>query len=161
MLTSIQCVFSWTFSDARGLGLLFMVCACAVGLRENRLTWMRGTWGLFWRSAHGPTIPFTWLRRAKAWANLRMRLTTTQLRGLPINASVLFPMGSREFLWPNMDIATSLGSRVSNAAFWLADTKFAALWLVTDYCSLHYYCPLHLTERSVEFKRYTTLTAST
>ena len=38
MLTSIQCVFSWTFSDARGLGLLFMVCACAVGLRENRLT---------------------------------------------------------------------------------------------------------------------------
>ena len=68
MLTSIQCVFSWTFSDARGLGLLFMVCACVVGLRENRLIRMRGTWGLFWRSAHGPTTPFTWLRRAKPLA---------------------------------------------------------------------------------------------
>jgi len=27
---------------------------------------MRGPWGVFWRSAHVPTIPFTWLRRAKA-----------------------------------------------------------------------------------------------
>ena len=58
--------FSWTSGDARGLGLLFMVCACAVGLRGNRLTGMRGTWGVVWRSAHVPTIPFTWLRRAKA-----------------------------------------------------------------------------------------------
>ena len=62
LLTSIQC-FSWTFSDARGLGLLFKACACVVGLRENRLTRMRGTWGLFGRSAHEPTTPFTWLRR--------------------------------------------------------------------------------------------------
>ena len=60
-----QCVFL-DFWDARGLGLLFMVCACAVGLRGNRLTGMRGTWGVVWRSAHVPTIPFTWLRRAKA-----------------------------------------------------------------------------------------------
>ena len=58
--------FSWTSGDARGLGLLFMVCACAVGLRGNVLIGMRGTWGLFWRSAHVSTIPFTWLRRAKA-----------------------------------------------------------------------------------------------
>ena len=29
--------FSWTSGDARGLGLLFMVCACAVGLRGNVL----------------------------------------------------------------------------------------------------------------------------
>ena len=67
MLTSIECVFL-DFWDARGLGLLFMVCACAVGRRGNRLTGMRGTWGVVWRSAHVPTIPFTWLRRAKAWA---------------------------------------------------------------------------------------------
>ena len=58
--------FSWTFGDARGLGLLFMVCASAVGLRGNVLIGMRGTWGVVWRSAHVPTIPFTWLRRAKA-----------------------------------------------------------------------------------------------
>ena len=44
-----------------------MVCACAVGLRGNRLTGTRGTWGVVWRSAHVPTIPFTWLRRANAW----------------------------------------------------------------------------------------------
>ena len=66
MLTSIECVFL-DFWDARGLGLLFAVCACAVGLRGNRLTGMRGTWGVVWRSAHVPTIPFTWLRRANAW----------------------------------------------------------------------------------------------
>ena len=65
MLTSIQCVFL-DFWDVRGLGLLFVVCACAVGLRRNRLTGMRGTWGVVWRSAHVPTIPFTWLRRANA-----------------------------------------------------------------------------------------------
>ena len=66
MLTSIECVFL-DFWDARGLGLLFVVCACAVGLRGNRLPGMRGTWGVVWRSAHVPTIPFTWLRRANAW----------------------------------------------------------------------------------------------
>ena len=66
ILTSIQCVFSWTSGDARGLGLLFMVCARAVGLRGNVLIGMRGTWGVVWRSAHLPTVPFTWLRRAKA-----------------------------------------------------------------------------------------------
>ena len=58
--------FSWTSGDARGLGLLFMVCACAVGLGGNVLIGMRGTWGVVWRSAHVLTIPFTWLRRAKA-----------------------------------------------------------------------------------------------
>ena len=67
MLTSIERVFL-DFGDARGLGLLFVVCACAVGLRGNRLTGMRGVWGDHWRSAHVPTIPFTWLRRVNAWA---------------------------------------------------------------------------------------------
>ena len=66
MLTSIECVFL-DFWDARGLGLLFMVCACAVGVRKNRLTGTRETWGVVWRSAHVPTNPFTWLRRANAW----------------------------------------------------------------------------------------------
>ena len=66
MLTSIERVFL-DFGDARGLGLLFVVCACAVGLRGNRLIGTRGTWGVVWRSAHVPTIPFTWLRRANAW----------------------------------------------------------------------------------------------
>ena len=77
-------VFFLDFWDARGLGLLFMVCACAVGLRGNRLTGMRGTWGVVWRSAHVPTIPFTWLRRAS------------------LCARVLYPMGSREQPWPYM-----------------------------------------------------------
>ena len=58
--------FSWTSGDARGLGLLLMVCACAVGLRGNVLIGMRATWGVVWWSAHVPTIPFTWLCRAKA-----------------------------------------------------------------------------------------------
>ena len=67
MLTSIERVVL-DFWDARGLGLLFVVCACAVGLCGNGLPGMRGTWGDNWRSAHVPTIPFTWLRRANAWA---------------------------------------------------------------------------------------------
>ena len=66
MSTSIECVFL-DFWDARGLGLLFMVCACAVALCENRLAGMRGTWGVVWRSAHVSTNPFTWLRRANVW----------------------------------------------------------------------------------------------
>ena len=84
--------FSWTSGDARGLGLLFMVCACVVGLRENRLTWMRGTWGLFWWSAHVSTIPFTWLRRAKAWGRTVHASHHHATRGLPINVYVLYPM---------------------------------------------------------------------
>ena len=59
--------FSWLLG-CEGSGAIFVVCACAVGLRGNRLTGMRGTWGVVWRSAHVPTIPFTWLRRAIAWA---------------------------------------------------------------------------------------------
>ena len=59
--------FSWLLG-CEGSGAIFMVRACAVGLRGNRLIGMRGTWGVVWRSAHVPTIPFTWLRRANAWA---------------------------------------------------------------------------------------------
>ena len=57
--------FSWLLG-CEGSGAIFVVCACAVGLRGNGLTGMRGTWGVVWRSAHVPTIPFTWLRRANA-----------------------------------------------------------------------------------------------
>ena len=42
-----------------GSGAIFMVCACAVGLCGNGLPGMRGTWGVVWRSAHVPSIPFT------------------------------------------------------------------------------------------------------
>ena len=59
-------MFFLTSGDARGLGLVLSVCACAVGLGGNVLIGMRGTWGVVWRSAHVSTIPFTWLRRAKA-----------------------------------------------------------------------------------------------
>ena len=58
--------FSWLLG-CEGSGAIFMVCACAVGLCGNGLPGMRGTWGVVWRSAHVPTIPFTWLRRANAW----------------------------------------------------------------------------------------------
>ena len=102
--SKILCVFL-DFGDARGLGLLFMTCACAVGLREHRFTSMRGTWGVVWWTAHVPTISFTWLRRANAWTPLRMR-STTRLFSLKLCqtcrfnylcASVLYCMGSREF----------------------------------------------------------------
>ena len=84
--------FSWTSGDARGLGLLFMVCACAVGLGGNVLIGMRGTWGVVWRSAHVPTIPFTWLRRAKALGPTAHASNHHATRGLPMNAYVLYPM---------------------------------------------------------------------
>ena len=103
MLTSIECVFL-DFWDARGLGLLFVVCACAVGLRGNGLTGMRGTWGVVWRSAHVPTIPFTWLRRANAWAptahasNYQALLSIKLCKQCGFNSCVrvfFIPMGSR------------------------------------------------------------------
>ena len=103
ILTSIQCVFL-DFWDARGLGLLFVVCACAVGLPGNRLTGMRGTWGVVWRSAHVPTIPFTWLRRANAWAptahasNYQALLSIKLCEECRFNSCVrvfFIPMGSR------------------------------------------------------------------
>ena len=84
--------FSLTSGDARGLGLLLTVCACAVGLRGNALIWMRGTWGVFWRSAHVPTIPFTWLRRAKALGQTAHASNHHATRCLPMNAYVLYPM---------------------------------------------------------------------
>ena len=95
LLTTVECVFL-DFWDARGLGLLFVVCACAVGLRGNGLTGMRGTWGVVWRSAHVPTIPFTWLRRAKALGPTAHASYHHATRGLPMNAYVLYPMRSRE-----------------------------------------------------------------
>ena len=102
MLISIECVFL-DFWDARGLGLLFVVCACAVGLRGNRLTGMRGTWGVVWRSAHVPMIPFTWLRRANAWAltthasNYQALLSTKLCKECGFNSCVrvLYSYGSR------------------------------------------------------------------
>ena len=51
-------------------------------------------------------------------------------RGLPMNACVHYPMGSRGFSWPYMGIVTSIGSPDLNARFWLVDKIFAALWLV-------------------------------
>ena len=84
--------FSWTSGDARGLGLLFMVCTCVIGLRGNMLTWMRGTWGVFWRSAHVPTIPFTWLRRAKPLGRTAHASYHHATRCLPMNTYVLYRM---------------------------------------------------------------------
>ena len=102
MLTSIECVFL-DFWDARGLGLLFMVCACAVGVHGNRLTGTRGTWGVVWRSAHVPTIPFTWLRRANAWtpsahaSNYQALFSIKLCKQCGFNSCVrvLYSMGSR------------------------------------------------------------------
>ena len=78
--SKILCVFL-DFGDARGLGPLFMVCACAIALCENRLAGMRGTWEVVWRSAHVPTIPFTWLRKANAWAPTAHASNYQALRG--------------------------------------------------------------------------------
>ena len=130
--------FSLTFGDERGLGLILSVGACAVGLCRNSLMWMRGTWGVFWRSAHVPAIPFTWLRRVQALGSTA--------HASPLHAGikllrvhVLFPMGSREFLCPNMGIVTSMWSHGRYDWFWLVKTKCAALWLATTTLSLMYY----------------------
>ena len=64
--SNFLCAFSWLWG-CEGSGAIFMVCACAVGLCKNGLPGKRGTWGVVWRSAHVPSIPFTWLRRANAW----------------------------------------------------------------------------------------------
>ena len=60
-------------------------------------------------------------------------------RGLPMNACVLYPMGSRGFSWPYMGIVTSIGSPDLNARFWLVDKIFAALWLVSAQRGQYYY----------------------
>ena len=148
ILTSIECVFL-DFWDARGLGLLFVVCACAVGLRGNRLTGMRGTWGVVWRSAHVPTIPFTWLRRANALdptthaSNYQALLSTKLCEKCRFNSCVrvfLIPWGhvdNHDQIWA---FVTSMGSPDLNARFWLVETNFAALWLVNTYWSPFDYC---------------------
>ena len=84
--------FSLTCGDARGLGLVLSVCACAVGPCGNALIWMRGSWGVFWRSAHVPTIPFTWLRRAKALGRTAHAYYHHACMCLAMNACVLYPM---------------------------------------------------------------------
>ena len=103
MLTSIQCVFSWLWG-CEGSGAIFMVCACAVGLCGNGLPGMRGTWGVVWWSAHVPSIPFTWLRRANAWtpsahaSNYQALLSIKLCKQCRFNSCVrvfFIPMGSR------------------------------------------------------------------
>ena len=70
-------------------------------------------------------------------------LSARHYRGLPINAYVCFPMGSREFPWPYMASLTSIWSHGLYAWFWLVEPKFAALWLVTTWSSHYYYSPLY------------------
>ena len=149
MLISIECVFL-DFWDARGLGLLFVVCACAVGLRGNRLTGMRGTWGVVWRSAHVPTIPFTWLRRANALgptahaSNYQALLSIKLCKQCGSNSCVrvfIIPWGhvnNHDHIWA---FVTSMGSPDLNARFWLVEKISAALWLVTSGSSLYDYLP--------------------
>ena len=55
-------------------------------------------------------------------------------------ACVHYPMGSREFSWPYMGIVTSMRSPDLNARFWLVETIFAALWLVTPQRGHIHYC---------------------
>ena len=147
MLISIECVFL-DFWDARGLGLLFVVCACAVGLRGNGLPGMRGTWGDNWRSAHVPTIPFTWLRRANALgptahaSNYQALLSLKLCKECGFNSCVrvfIIPWGhvnNHDHIWA---FVTSIWSHGRNARFWLVEKIFAALWLVTDPCSPYDY----------------------
>ena len=139
MLTSIQCVFL-DFGVVRGLGLLFMTCACAIALRENSLTGMRGTWGVVWRTAHVPTIPFTWLRRANAWAPTAHASNYQALFSLKLCKQCGFNSCVRVFFipWGHVNVyaqiwafVTSMGSHGLNTRFWLVDKIFAALWLVT------------------------------
>ena len=137
-------VFVLTSGDARGLGLVLSVCA--VGLGGNVLIGMLGTWGVVWRTAHVPTVPFTWLRRAKALGPTAHASNHHATRGLPMNAYVLYPLQkshpligrerSREFF----DDVFMLMSRVTtfSPSDWLRAT-FAALWLVTDWISPVYY----------------------
>ena len=149
MLTSIQCVFSWLWG-CEGSGAIFMVCACAVGLCGNGLPGMRGTWGVVRRSAHVPTILFTWLRRVNAWtpsahaSNYQALLSIKLCKQYRFNSCVrvfFIPMGSRVKPCPNMGICDVNKSHGWNARFWLVEKNFAALWLVTDQCSPYYYSP--------------------
>ena len=54
-------------------------------------------------------------------------------------ACVLYSYGVTWISWPYMGIVTSAWSHGRNARFWLVEKKFAALWLVSTYCSHHYY----------------------
>ena len=103
--------FSWLWG-CEGTGAIFMVCACAVGLCGNGLTGMRGVWGDNWRSAHVPTIPFTWLRRANAWAptahasNYQALLSIKLCKQCGFNSCVrvfFIPMGHVGF-WGKCDV---------------------------------------------------------
>ena len=63
---------------------------------------------------------------------------------------VLFPMGSRDLDAHIWELVTSFWSRVLNAWFWLVEKNFAALWLVSPWCSLHHYSQLDWSVRSLE-----------
>ena len=144
MLTFIECVFL-DFWDARSLGPLFVVCACAVGVHGNRLTRMRGTWGVVWRSAHVPTIPFTWLRRANAWAltahasNYQALLSIKLCQECGFNSCVrvfFIPMGSRGVKqWVVTSISHMGEMRDSD---WSREILLRSDWLL-PYCSHHDY----------------------
>ena len=138
--------FSWTSGDARGLGLLLMVCACAVGLRGNVLIGMRATWGVVWWSAHVPTIPFTWLCRAKALGPTAHASNHHATIGVFLWMPMFFTLCSLSARWlversrEFFDDVFMLMSHVTTFSLsdWLRAT-FAALWLVTDWSSHVYY----------------------
>ena len=138
--------FSWTSGDARGLGLLLMVCACAVGLRGNVLIGMRATWGVVWWSAHVPTIPFTWQCRAKALGPTAHASNHHATIGVFLWMPMFFTLCSLSARWlversrEFFDDVFMLMSHVTTFSLsdWLRAT-FAALWLVTDWSSHVYY----------------------
>ena len=142
MLTSIECVFSWLLG-CEGTGAIFMVCACAVGLRGNGLPGMRGTWGDNWRSAHVPTIPFTWLRRANALGptahafNYQALLSLKLCEECRFNSCVrvfFIPMGSRGLKqWVVTSISHMVEMRDSD---WSRSNLLRSDWLLPSVASM-------------------------
>ena len=101
--------FSLTSGDARGLGILLSVCACAVGLCENVLIWMRGPGEYFGGLRMCLRSHSRDCAGQKPWAELCMRPTSTHLCAFlwmrvfftpcPESRSLIGRSGSREHKW--------------------------------------------------------------
>ena len=124
--------FSWTSGDVRGLGLLFHGLRMRSGSRRKCAHRNAGDLGsslAVWACAYDP-IHVT-AQGKRLGPHCACVQSPRHYRGLPMNACVLYPMGSREFSCPYMGIVTSNESPDLYARFWLVEKIFATLWLVT------------------------------
>ena len=125
--------------------MIFSLYHCAFFLTFG----MRGVWGDNWRSAHVPTIPFTWLRRANAWTPSAHASNYQALFSLKLCEECRFNSCVRVFFipWGHVSNHAQIWAFVTSISHmgqmrdsdWSREILLRSDWLLPHRSHMHYY----------------------